>query len=75
MSKRNRDKRKGKPPYADAIVEAGLRALGSGAVKPGHVYVIPVRHDSWCDLLRGIGPCNCDPEVRPPERVPAPDEN
>jgi hypothetical protein len=22
-----------------------------------------VLHDSWCDLLKGKGPCNCDPEV------------
>jgi hypothetical protein len=24
---------------------------------------IEIRHDSWCALLQGRGPCNCNPEV------------
>jgi hypothetical protein len=71
MSKRNRDKRKrqGLPRYAGAVIGVGLEALDTGKLKPG-VYVIPVRHDGWCDLLAGKGPCNCDPEVRPPKMCP-----
>lgn len=32
--------------------------------EPGKVYATNVYHDDWCDLLKGRGPCNCDPDVR-----------
>ncbi|MND00874.1 hypothetical protein D3C83_196430 [compost metagenome] len=28
---------------------------------PGRVSHAIVRHDEWCDFLRGDGDCNCDP--------------
>jgi len=31
--------------------------------KPGTVAAVVVRHDDWCALLGGHGPCNCQPEV------------
>ena len=31
--------------------------------QPG-VHHIRVAHDEWCALLRGTGPCNCDPGAR-----------
>jgi hypothetical protein len=46
-----------------------------GKLKPGALYTIDVLHDDWCLLLRGKGPCNCNPEIRQPERMRAPEEN
>lgn len=40
-----------------------LSALAGAPVKPGAIYDIEVRHDSWCDLLLGRGFCNCNPEI------------
>ena len=25
---------------------------------------VNVAHDDWCDRLRGVGECNCDPEIQ-----------
>ena len=76
MSRRNRERRaKGPPKYADAVIAAALEALDKGTMKPGSVWTINVRHDDWCQLLAGKGPCNCNPEVRPPERIPCSQEN
>lgn len=61
--------------YAARVMERMSQARAQGLLKPGTVHVIDVYHDDWCALLKGIGPCNCNPEVRPPERVPATDEN
>jgi len=43
-------------PYVRKVVEAS-RGLAPGL---SHIGVF---HDSWCPLLRGIGPCACRPEV------------
>jgi hypothetical protein len=75
MSRRNRERRKKPAGYAEAVRAASERAMAEGRLRPGNVYVIDVRHEGRCALLRGGGPCDCAPEVRPPERVPAPDEN
>ena len=76
MSMHNRKRRRNRQPeYASAVLATAEKGLADGTLKPGQVYVIPVRHDGWCDLLKGIGPCNCVPEVRPPERVPSPEDN
>jgi hypothetical protein len=32
-------------------------------LESGKQYVFNVIHDPWCALLKGGGPCNCDPEV------------
>lgn len=72
MSRHNRERRarrKGLPKYAGEILSA------AGWLKPGCAYVLPVRHEPRCSLLRGVGPCDCNPEVGRPERVPAPEEN
>lgn len=83
MSKHNRDRRKrnrerrkaGLSKYADEVVATGLAALAHGTMKRGEAYVINVAHDDWCDLLSNSGPCNCNPTVGKPERVPKPEEN
>jgi hypothetical protein len=79
MSRHNREPRKqraaAKHNYSDALLAAAQQAFANGTIKPGQVYEIPVRHDSWCDLPKAAGPCNCNPVIRPPERVPAPEEN
>jgi hypothetical protein len=51
------------------------KAEAEGRFAPGNYYEIPVRHDGWCDLLADRGPCNCDPVIGEPERVPAAEEN
>jgi hypothetical protein len=61
--------------YAAELMAKQMEALREGTMKPGQVYTIGVAHDDWCDLLHDRGPCNCDPEVRAPERVPNLDEN
>ncbi|MBU0718578.1 MAG: hypothetical protein KJ749_10050 [Planctomycetes bacterium] len=42
---------------------------------PGTFHVIEVRHEPECNLLKGKGPCNCNPDVCAPKRVPSPEEN
>lgn len=51
------------------------KAQAEGRLKPGNAYTVEVYHDSWCNLLRGIGPCNCVPEVALPARIPNPESN
>ncbi len=36
----------------------------SAHLKPG-IHHMQVAHDDWCNLLRGKGQCNCNPDVRP----------
>jgi hypothetical protein len=69
MGKRERRRKKGLPQYAGAVLEQAVKALESGALTVGY-YEVVVRHDDWCALLAGRGPCDCDPEVGPPQRVP-----
>lgn len=44
------------PPYIKKILESGL-------LTPGHVFTTDIFHDDYCALLRGTGPCDCDPDV------------
>jgi hypothetical protein len=53
---------KRRPPRFPGYLARLLAAHRAGAVPPG-VRVVEVRHDAWCALLAGRGPCNCDPEV------------
>lgn len=46
------------PNYFDDVLRLG-QALGRGSVG-----FVTVAHDEWCSLLRGVGPCDCGPEVR-----------
>ncbi len=64
-----------RPTYADKVLARIAEARARGQLRPGTVHVVNVQHDEWCNLLNGLGPCNCNPDVRPPERIPAPDEN
>jgi hypothetical protein len=48
------------PKYLPDVVQLG-RALD---LHPGEIHGILVAHDAWCQLLLGLGPCNCEPEVR-----------
>lgn len=56
------------PPVVPAYIDALLKLYAENALPVG-VCSVTIRHDDWCDLLHGRGPCNCDPEVEPPERV------
>ncbi len=52
------DKRK------DRIFKKMVELEKQGKFKPGEVGHITVLHDDYCHLLKGIGPCNCNPEIR-----------
>jgi hypothetical protein len=54
---------------------AADKGMADGGIKRGKVYSVEVRHDGWCDLLNGRGPCNCEPEVGPVGGLPLPQEN
>jgi hypothetical protein len=45
------------PPYLEAVLR-----LFSDNPTPGVVHV-EVRHDETCPLLKGSGPCECQPDV------------
>jgi hypothetical protein len=76
MSWHNRRRRtKQRTGYAAAVTVAVERATAAGELRPGNYYEIPVRHTGGCALVTGKGPCDCNPEVCPPERVPYPQEN
>jgi hypothetical protein len=32
--------------------------------KPGEVRHVEVVHEEWCSLIKGGGPCDCDPDVK-----------
>lgn len=55
----NRDHGKALPKYADKLAILASTVAG----KPG-LHEVDVMHDDWCDMLKGKGTCNCDPEVR-----------
>jgi hypothetical protein len=72
MSKHNRERRKarrdgkrrpaeGLPNHIGELIAKGL------PLSPG-LHHVTVRHDEWCDLLAGLGPCNCNPDVGDPIR-------
>jgi hypothetical protein len=61
------------PQYLSRLLQRLAQAQSN--LKRGELYTIDVLHDDWCLLLKGKGPCNCNPDVRDPERVPSPEEN
>lgn len=52
----------------DHYLRALLKHLQNTPLDPG-VHHVEIRHDSWCALLAGEGPCNCDPEIETGQRV------
>ncbi|GEM_PF-1560344 len=61
--------------YAARVLRRAKDALAAGQLQAGQVYAVRVEHDEWCDLLAGKGPCNCNPIVSDPLRVPTPEDN
>ena len=47
-------------PYLEQMLR---EAQNLDLSKPG-VFVAEVSHDDWCNLLKGKGPCNCNPDVK-----------
>ncbi|HEY6222940.1 MAG TPA: hypothetical protein VIW26_04100 [Gemmatimonadales bacterium] len=47
------------PPYMRRV----LAALELGGHDTNTARLATVRHDAWCALLKGTGPCNCAPDV------------
>jgi hypothetical protein len=74
MSKHNRERRMGGNYVAPAIAKA-QQALDDGTMRRGQLYRIDIYHDEWCALVNGNGTCNCTPIIRPPSRIPLPEEN
>ncbi len=56
-----------------AVLLAHIEAIRL-TLTPGTMTFAMVRHDDWCAMLAGTGPCNCSPDVvsgpplRPPNR-------
>lgn len=76
MSKHRRDRKSPAiPNYQPEALTAILWAMETGQLQPGGHYQVDVRHDGWCNLLAGKGPCNCNPEVSDPHRVHDPEDN
>jgi hypothetical protein len=73
MSRHNRERRERN--RAAKHQPAGTASPSQTRLLPGRAYVLTVRHDDACALLRGAGPCDCSPEVGRPVLVPAPDDN
>ncbi len=49
--------------YQEKLTRALEAAYGAGML-PGGAYVVVIRHDDWCPLLRETaGQCNCDPDL------------
>ena len=40
-----------------------LEAMRSNPSLAGGVKHVCVKHDKWCSLLAGRGPCDCDPDI------------
>lgn len=36
--------------------------IGMDALR-GRVSQATIRHENWCQLLKRLGPCNCDPDI------------
>jgi hypothetical protein len=66
MARPNRHRRQQKAQLP-CYLPAALVAAELADLEPGKVYVLEVRHDDSCSLLAGLGPCDCKPEVRPPQ--------
>lgn len=45
-------------PYYEKIKALGLD------LSPGTIQHINILHDDWCQLIKGSGPCNCNPDVQ-----------
>jgi len=59
------------PRYAKDLMKQASKIPGH----TGRAYTVKICHDAWCDLLKGVGPCNCNPEVCSPVRLPSPKDN
>jgi hypothetical protein len=83
MSRHNRDRRERRrleqqyvaQKYVQAVLAQHEAARARGDILPGRAYSVEVRHDHWCALLAGRGPCNCNPDVLPPSLLPSPKDN
>jgi hypothetical protein len=71
--KANGRRRHGLPRYAVDVLAAGLKARRDASIEPGGIYTLAVAHDDWCSLLKGTGPCDCNPVVGTPQRVILPE--
>lgn len=46
--------------YIDKLLEL----LSKEQIKPGTICHVQIRHDDDCPILRGTGPCECEPDIK-----------
>ena len=59
--RRSAQEKKHTPDYLEDI----LKRTAHAQLPPGLI-VVEIKHDAWCDLINGRGPCNCSPDVQMP---------
>jgi hypothetical protein len=70
MSARNRNRK-----LENRMAKRAADALRDGEIQKGSIYVMKICHDEWCDLLNGVGECNCNPDIEKPKRLVMPEDN
>jgi len=50
------------------IIDVMRRLADAGVTSEAGVLHIEIAHDRDCPLLRGAGPCACNPEIGMPQR-------
>jgi hypothetical protein len=63
--KRTKSKRRRQPNYLAKV----KYLYACGALPPGSLHHLEVRHDNWCQHWTG-GSCNCNPDIRVKYSVP-----
>jgi hypothetical protein len=54
------------PSYVEPVIQLHAKRQHTPCISIVNVY-----HDDWCDLLKGKGVCNCNPDVGEPQKFPA----
>ena len=52
-------------PY---LSEMFKKVKDSGLGENPGFYTMEIAHDDWCDLINDKGECNCNPDIKPPEK-------
>ena len=61
--------------YRERLNRKVARDLATGKIRCGTAYEIEILHDDWCNLIRGIGDCNCEPEIHDARQIPTIGQN
>lgn len=47
----------------DNYIKKAQKLMADGVIPDGSIGNLAIQHDSWCKRLRGVGECNCDPDI------------